>query len=311
MFTRVGAGTAPAKATLEYFQKHGKNPFNTALIPADVDVWLAALDRFGTISFSEAVEPALEIAEEGYHLYKMQKWLLTFFGEDLQKYPYNVKFWFPRGVGNERVGDLMVNRDLGRLMKLMMNAEQQVLARGGDRSTGIRAARDAFYKGDAARAAAKFYAENNGILTYDDLAGYEGKWMDPLHTTFTGYDVYACDGWSQGPRLILMLNMLEAFDLESLGYNTADYIHVLSQVINLACHGRRRECFFHDRERRPHDDAYGPRLGLWPQQPHGPIRSRSRARQRRRTGKTAPQHQHPLPNNEERQALHGAFHSRR
>ena len=234
VITRVGAGTAPAKATLEYFQKHEKNHFNTALIPADVDVWLAALDRFGTISFGEAVEPALEIAEEGYHLYKMQKWLLTFFGEDLQKYPYNVKFWFPRGVGNERLGDLMVNRDLGRLMRLMMDAEKKTLARGGDRSKGIRAARDAFYKGDAARDAAKFYAENNGILSYDDLASYEGKWMAPLHTTFMGFDVYACDGWSQGPRLILMLNMLEAFDLESLGYNSADYIHVLSQVINLA-----------------------------------------------------------------------------
>ncbi len=234
VITRVGAGTAPAKATLEYFQEVGKNNFNTALIPADVDVWLAALDRFGTISFTEAVEPALTIAEEGYHLYKMQKWMLTWMGEDLRKYPYNVKFWFPRGVGNERLGDLMVNRDLGRVMRLMIEAEKKVLARGGDRSTGIRAARDAFYKGDAARAAAKFYTENDGILTYQDLAGYEGKWMAPLHTTFMGYDVYACDGWSQGPRLILMLNMLEAFDLESLGYNTADYIHVLSQVINLA-----------------------------------------------------------------------------
>jgi len=155
-------------------------------------------------------------------------------GEDLLTYPYNVKFWFPRGIGNERIGDLMVNRDLGRLMRLMMDAEKNALARGGDRTKGIRAARDAFYKGDAARAAAKFYRENDGILTYEDLAGYEGKWMEPLHTTFMGYDVYACDGWSQGPRLILMLNMLEAFDLESLGYNTADYIHVISQVINLA-----------------------------------------------------------------------------
>ena len=57
VLTRVGAGTSPALATLDYFLEHGKSPINNALIPADVDVWLAALDRFGTISFSEAAEP--------------------------------------------------------------------------------------------------------------------------------------------------------------------------------------------------------------------------------------------------------------
>ncbi len=72
VITRVGAGTTPERATLEYFLEHGKSRINNALIPADVDVWLAALDRFGTISFREAAQPALGIAEEGYHLYKMQ-----------------------------------------------------------------------------------------------------------------------------------------------------------------------------------------------------------------------------------------------
>ncbi|MXY32248.1 MAG: hypothetical protein F4043_12820, partial [Gammaproteobacteria bacterium] len=76
VITRVGAGTSPALATLDYFLEHGKSPVNNALIPADVDVWLAALDRFGTLSFSEAAQPTLRIAEEGYHLYKMQKWMI-------------------------------------------------------------------------------------------------------------------------------------------------------------------------------------------------------------------------------------------
>ena len=73
-----------------------------------------------------------------------------------------------------------------------------------------------------------------GLVTYDDLASYEGKWMEPLHASFMGYDVYAGDGWSQGPRMILILNMLEGMDLRSLGFNTAEYIHLLSQVIGLA-----------------------------------------------------------------------------
>ncbi len=232
--TRVGAGTSPAAATLEHFLEHGKTPINTALLPADVDVWLAALERYGTISFSEAARPALEVAETGYHLYKMQKWLLDDQTDGVLRFPYNREFWFQHGVGEQRVGDLMVNRDLGRLIRYMMQAEEDLLAVGGGRSEGIMAARDAFYTGDPARAVHEFFQEHGGLVTYDDMAGYEGKWMEPLRASFQGHDVYAADGWSQGPRMILILNMLSGVDLRSLGYNTAEYIHLLSQVINLA-----------------------------------------------------------------------------
>ena len=144
--TRVGAGTSPALATLDYFLEHGKSPVNNALIPADIDVWLAALDRFGTLSFGEAAQPTLRIVEEGYHLYKMQKWMIEDQMEGILAFPYNRDFWFQNGVGEQRLGDLMVNADLGRLIRYMMEAEQQALAAGGSRSEGIRAARDAFYR---------------------------------------------------------------------------------------------------------------------------------------------------------------------
>ena len=234
VISRVGAGTSPALATLDYFLEHGKSPINNALIPADVDVWLAALDRFGTLSFSEAAQPTLRIAEEGYHLYKMQAWMIEDQQEGILAFPYNRDFWFPRGVGEQRVGDLMVNADLGRLIRYMMEAEREALAAGGSRSEGIRAARDAFYRGDPARDVDRFFREHDGIVRYEDMAGYESRWEEPLGTSFHGYDVFAGDGWSQGPRIILMLNMLENYDLRALGYNTPEYIHLLSQVIDLA-----------------------------------------------------------------------------
>ena len=234
VITRVGAGTSPALATLDYFLEHGKSPINNALIPADVDVWLAALDRFGTLSFSEAAQPTLRIAEEGYHLYKMQKWMIEDQMDGILAFPYNRDFWFPNGVGEQRLGNLMVNADLGRLIRYMMEAERQALAEGGSRSEGIRAARDAFYKGDPARAVDEFFREHGGIVRYEDLAEYESRWTEPLGTNFHGYDVYTTDGWSQGPRIVLMLNMLENYDLRALGYNTPEYIHLVSQVVNLA-----------------------------------------------------------------------------
>ena len=234
VLTRVGAGTSPALATLDYFLEHGKSPINNALIPADVDVWLAALDRFGTLSFSEAAQPALRIAEEGYHLYKMQKWMIEDHMDGILAFPYNRDFWFQSGVGEQRLGDLMVNADLGRLIRYLMEAERQALAAGGSRSEGIRAARDAFYRGDPARDVDRFFREHGGIVRYEDLAGYESRWEEPLGTSFNGYEVYTGDGWSQGPRIILMLNMLGNYDLHALGYNTPEYIHLVSQVINLA-----------------------------------------------------------------------------
>ncbi|MCY3610859.1 MAG: gamma-glutamyltransferase [Gemmatimonadetes bacterium] len=234
VITRVGAGTSPALATLDHFLEHGKSPVNNALIPADVDVWLATLDRFGTLSFSEAALPTLRIAEEGYHLYKMQKWMIEDQMDEILAFPYNRDFWFQNGVGEQRLGDLMINADLGRLIRYMMAAEEQALAAGASRSEGIRAARDAFYKGEPARDVDRFFREQGGIVRYEDLAGYESRWEEPLGTSFQGYDVYTGDGWSQGPRIVLMLNMLENFDLPALGYNTPEYIHLLSQVINLA-----------------------------------------------------------------------------
>ncbi len=232
--TRVGAGTSPAAATLAHFLQHGKTAINTALVPADVDVWLAALERFGTISFAEAAAPALEVAENGYHLYKMQKWLLEDQREGVLRFPYNQRFWFQHGAGEQTLGQLMVNRDLGQLIRYMMAAETEALSSGGSRSDGIRAAREAFYTGDPARAVDDFFKELDGLVTYEDLADYEGKWMEPLHTSFMGYEIYAGDGWSQGPRMILILNMLEGMDLRPLGFNSTEYIHILSQIINLA-----------------------------------------------------------------------------
>ena len=235
VLTRTGAGTAPAAATLENYFEHNKDPARSCIVPADVDVWLAALDRFGTMSFERVVSYALSLAENGYHLHHRQKFSIDHRQDAIARWPYNEKYWLQNGRGRQTLGSLMVNKDLGKLIRYMVDAEKKALAEGKSRSEGIKAARDAFYKGEPARAVDRFFKEHlDGQMTYEDLAGYEGRWDEPLHTTYRGYDVYTCDAWSQGPRLILMLNMLEKFDLKALGYNTAEYIHVISQVINLA-----------------------------------------------------------------------------
>ncbi len=235
VLTRIGAGTAPAAATLENYRAHGKDPAHSSIVPADVDVWLAALERYGTMSFEEVAQYTIDIAENGFHLNHRVKFSIDRRQEAIQRWPYNAEYWLQNGTGRQRLGSLMINKDLGKLIRYMVDAEREAVAGGGSRSEGIQAARDAFYKGEPARAVHEFFAEHvDGQMTYDDMASYKGEWDEPLHTTYRGYDVYTCDAWSQGPRLILMLNMFENYDLKAFGYNTTEYIHVISQAINLA-----------------------------------------------------------------------------
>ena len=187
------------------------------------------------MGFEEVAQYALDIAENGYHLHHRVKFSIDRGQEAITRWPYNAKYWLQNGTGRQTLGSLMVNKDLGKLIRYMIDAERNTLASGGARSDAIWAARDAFYKGEPARAVDKFFKEHlDGQMTYEDMANYQGKWDAPLHTTYRGYDVYTCNAWSQGPRLILMLNMLENFDVKALGLSTAEYIHVISQVINLA-----------------------------------------------------------------------------
>jgi len=243
--TRTGCGTSPALLTLEQLLKSRKAGFDLGAylppVPADVDVWLTTLDRFGTMSFEEVAQYALEIAEEGYHMFKPQYTRSLATAEGIKKWPYNMEFWFQNSIDRkQKIGDIMVNKDLGKLIRYMIDAERRILAAGGNRSDGIWAARNAFYKGEPAKAVDKFYRElPGGLIRYEDFASYQGEWQKPLHTTYKGYDIYAPRGWCQGPRIILWLNMLENFDLHSLGYNTPEYIHLISQVIDLGmsdCH---------------------------------------------------------------------------
>ncbi len=235
VLTRIGAGTAPAKATLENYRAHGKDPAHSCIVPADVDVWTAALERYGTMSFERVAQPVLDIAENGFHLHHRMKYSIDRQQKAIERWPYNAQYWLQNGRGRQRLGSLMINKDLGKLIHYMIAAEKRALANGGTREEGIQAARDAFYKGEPAKAIDRFFAENvDGQMTYDDMTSYQGRWDEPLHTRYRGYDFYTCDAWSQGPRMILMLNMLEQYDLKSMGYNTPRYVHIISQVIDLA-----------------------------------------------------------------------------
>ena len=105
---------------------------------------------------------------------------------------------------------------------------------GKDRRAAIYAAYDRFYKGDIAKDLVRSVRELGGLFTVEDLANWKVKIEEPVHTRYKGIDVYKLQPWVQGPVMLQALNILENFDLKSMGYDSARYIHTIYQAMNLA-----------------------------------------------------------------------------
>jgi gamma-glutamyltranspeptidase/glutathione hydrolase len=229
-------GTAPKLATIDWYKANhdGKLPVNESLlagtVPGVPDAWYLMLDGWGTKTFAEVLGPAIELAENGF---PAPDSLARSIREThkLQKSPSSVRLYQREGKGPV-AGALWRNPDLARTMKRMVEAERRHASQG--RRTALRAARDEFYQGKIAQEMARFSKENNGLFRYEDFASYTAKVESPVSTNYRGYTVYKNASANQGPAELFALNMIEGFDVKSLGHNSADYIHASAEAIKLA-----------------------------------------------------------------------------
>ena len=159
-----GGGTAPKLATIDWYKQNngGKLPIDdgllSATVPGVVDVWFAMLDQWGTMTFAQVLQPAIEVAEQGFPL---TPGLARSMGSaKLKKHPSSAKLYMPDGKAPEP-GAIFRNRDAGRMLRKLVEAEKGA---GADRRAGLRAARDRFYKGDIAKAMAAFSEQNGGLF---------------------------------------------------------------------------------------------------------------------------------------------------
>jgi gamma-glutamyltranspeptidase / glutathione hydrolase len=153
-------------------------------------------------------------------------------------------------------GEMFRQKDLAATLRKLVEAEQQALARGRSRKQAIMAAYDRFYKGDIARDLARATQDAGGLITADDLAKWQVRIEEPVMTTYKGIEVYKLTVWTQGPAMLQALNILENFDLQPMGYNSARYIHTLYQAMNLAFADR--DFYYGD----PYFEPSEPVLGL-------------------------------------------------
>jgi gamma-glutamyltranspeptidase/glutathione hydrolase len=229
-------GTAPKLATIDWYKKNlkGTLPDSDTLlagtVPGVVDSWYILLDRFGTKTFAEVLAPVIELAEKGFPLSERLASAIDG-SKKLRKYPSSVKVYYPEGKA-WKGGDIFRNPQLAATLTKMVDAERENSAKG--RREALRAARDRFYKGDIAEEFCRGSREQGGLHTTADLANWEVKIEEPVKTTYKGVEVYKLTCWTQGPVLLQALNILESFDLQSMGYNSARYLHALYQAMNLA-----------------------------------------------------------------------------
>lgn len=236
-----GLGTWPRAADINVFiQRHGgKMPpgILRTVIPAAPYAWITALEKYGTLSFGEVARAAIRLARDGFAMH----WLMAEYIEDNQdayrRWPSNAEVFLPNGKP-PKVGDLFVQRDLGRTIQYM--ADQEAAHAKGSRVAGLYAARDAFYRGDIAAAIARYHRENDGWVAMEDMAAYTVTFEPPVRTRFCDIDLYSCGPWCQGPVLPQALNILSGVDLRTLGHNSPQYIHVVTEALKLAFADRQR-----------------------------------------------------------------------
>jgi gamma-glutamyltranspeptidase / glutathione hydrolase len=211
------SGRAPAAATPAEFKRRGLDaiPYRGPLsisVPGVVDGWNELLTKHGTLPLARALEPAIGYARDGFGVSEIIATQWRDQEGTLARDPAAAATFLVNGHA-PAPGDLFRNPRLA--------ATLEQIAKGG---------RDAFYRGPIAKAIAADMQARKALLAYDDLAAHKSDWVDPISTTYRGYDVYELPPNTQGIVALEMLNILEGYDLKSLGHNTAEYLHLLVEA---------------------------------------------------------------------------------
>ncbi|MBM3431376.1 MAG: gamma-glutamyltransferase family protein [Bacteroidetes bacterium] len=234
-------GVAPTGATSEFFKSKGYafppeyGPL-AATTPGTPGGLCHLLAEYGTKSLKEVLAPAMELAA-GYPIDAQTANSIERQKAMIKQWPYSQKVFLPH-LGDKReapeAGEIFVQKDLLNTLAKMVEAEQQALKKGATRKAAIQAAYDRFYKGDIAAEFVRGCQEQGGLITKEDLARWKPIEEEPLQVNYKGIDVYKMQPWTQGPSMLQALNILENFDLKSMGYNSVPYIHTLYQAMSMA-----------------------------------------------------------------------------
>lgn len=231
----AGSGASPRALTLETARARAVNgalpPLGavTVSVPGTVDAWALMHQRYGRLKWAELFEPAIDLAINGAPVpdiiaYYIRRALVNFRrpGNGIEETENALRTWSMGGAGPQ-TGSIFRNTDLGRTYRM--------IAEGG---------RDAFYKGEIAKTIDAYFRRIGGWLRAEDLAAHKGEWITPHKTDYRGVGVHALGANTQGIATLQMLNILENFDMEGAGFQSALSIHLQAEAKRLAYEDRAR-----------------------------------------------------------------------
>ena len=219
------SGPAPQDMTIKKLKAMGIDkipPFGPlpVTVPGAVAGWTALHKRFGNKSFEELFNNAIYYADNGFPITEVVGYYLQLSSERYKDYPNFKDVWMPNGEALKK-GDVFINKDLAGTYK-------QIAKSYGE----------SFYKGDIAQTISKFIIEQGGFITVDDLKNYEPEWINPVSSSYRGFDVWELPPNGQGIAALQILNILEQYDIASMGHNSAEYIHLFTEAKKLAYEDR-------------------------------------------------------------------------
>jgi gamma-glutamyltranspeptidase/glutathione hydrolase len=244
-----GQGPAPAAATPELFAKLGLDlvpgvGLLGACVPGAFGSWMLMLERFGTMSFRDVIEPAIGYAEAGFPVLASLAAGLGAVETDMRRdWPTSAEIWLADGV--PAAGSRLRNPRLATTFRRLVSEGE---AAGADRAAQIEGARAAYYEGFVAEAIDAFNAptdgSSTGLLAGDDLSRWRASLEEPVRFGFEDFEICKTGAWGQGPVFLQQLSLLSGIDLASMGPGSAELVHVVTECSKLAFADR--EAFYGD-----------------------------------------------------------------
>jgi len=228
-----GSGRSAKSLSRQWFLDNGHTSIPShgplpVTVPGAVDGWFMLHERFGKLAMSELLEPTIAYAENGFPVSQLIAYYWNRSVPLLNKWPGFSEQFTLDGKAPQH-GEIWRNPNLANTLK--------IIASGG---------RDAFYKGEVAATIADYLKENGGFISEEDLASHRGNWIDPVSTNYRGYDVWELPPNGQGIAALQILNIMEQYDVSSMSFDSAEYVHLFTEAKKIVFEDRAK--FYADPE---------------------------------------------------------------
>tara|TARA_B100001142_G_scaffold132364_1_gene133941 strand:- start:94 stop:1779 length:1686 start_codon:yes stop_codon:yes gene_type:complete len=215
------SGRSPKNLTLDYFKENNMTQIPAygplpVSVPGCVDGWFEMHKRFGKISMEDILNPAINYAENGFPVTELVSYYMEIANKNFNQYP-NFKETYHINGYTPKKGQLFKNKDLGKTLRLIS-----------------KKGRKGFYEGPVAKTISDFIIDQGGFLSFEDLKNHNSDWIEPVSTNYRGYDIWELPPNGQGIAALQILNLLESFDIKSMGFGSAEYIHHFVEAKKIA-----------------------------------------------------------------------------